>query len=294
MKRCLIIIASQQDEAAVAWHEMCLQIGRKSLFLTVESYNHGWTFQGSNSRCFIKSVDFGKIHLVDESICFYTRIPFNLPKNFFSLKVLNDFLSLISYDHGGYFFRGAVEANYNTKPLQFLLRGCFSYPFTLIGNVGLVKKKLRSDYITKSLSFTRSQVVELSSPLLKKCEKVILNTPSQVQEKIVGYEEKIHFYKKRNGDWIFFPVRIDSDSCDYRYSDPNFSSSSCVDGEGLASFASYIFEHLGCRFFDIDIIVKEEKNFFLEINLAPVPTFFESKLIQKNQFTQEVLMDWLS
>ena len=64
----------------------------------------------------------------------YTRIPFNLPNNFVGLKGLNDFLSQISYVNGSYFYKGLMEANFNTKPLQCLLRDEFFYPLTSISN----------------------------------------------------------------------------------------------------------------------------------------------------------------
>jgi hypothetical protein len=145
--------------------------------------------------------------------------------------------------------------------------------------------------VVKSISGQRSIAVLSTDPRLPTGAGPAC--PTMFQERVEGRPIKIHFYRTRRERWLVLAARATSSELDYRYDDDTEITPFAYRSEWLPA-AERVFGRLGSRFFDVDLVIGQDDMAFLEINLGPVPTYYERHLFPgRFPYSSAVLRDWL-
>lgn len=195
-------------------------------------------------------------------------------------RFLNDLEAALQLlpDRCRVFNRPLAGASNASKTLHVkLLRDCgFRTPQTLLSNApSLVEQRVppNHSWVSKGCSGTRTIAASIG-PLESTRLGNLARIPSLFQERIVGYDVRVHFV---GSDYV--ALRIDSNRLDYRYAKRQGGqiSTSVIDLPPSERFKAIEFMHRhGLLFAGFDFKVDEQGNWWvLEANPMPGFEFFD-------------------
>ncbi len=290
-----MIIGTMEDVQCEILFEVSKPIANRTIFLNAGSYDIDWRLSLSNEQgSFVICQKFGYLKLDDPTICWYLRGP-TLGDQYSSQLYfeLHQALSLYAYPIGNYLIKGPEEALTESKLNQYKVWEIGALPEVIVTNkLAAARSKKESSKVIKSLSTIRSIATNLNSnSLLWNLQE--LSNPVQLQSKVDGLNVKVHYYRSRAGYWHTLSISSVGNEVDYRY-DPIVSFGVVPTKPHWIKKAESIYEQFGSRFFDVDLIVGEEKEYFLEVNFSPAPVCFERFIFEDSYvYTKLFLLDWL-
>lgn len=276
IKKTLVIIGEQEDTQALAWYNLGENSGISCFFLEVCQIHSEWYLQIHNSIPTVVLHDGTYFYLNAQDICWYLRGPTQASFAILqSISLLHNFLAWYAYPQGNYFQYGLEEGLVESKPSQLSLL-INQIPTTYL-QTKATSHVQRHQYITKSLSSTRSTVVHLADDRLQFEPNTKLACPLQVQERILGRAVKAHFYKNRQNLWQGLCIVSQSSDIDYRYAQDTQHEFMSMPPAWF-KIADTCYALFRSKFFDLDFMLDPTgQAIFLEINFSPAPTYYEKK-----------------
>lgn len=293
--KTLITIGIRRDRQCATWSTLIANAGGRSPQFAVEDFGRSWWIALDDGVASLRTSDDRSFTTDDADLCWYVRAPGRSDRDLeSSLSLLHDSLAEQAWPNGNYFFshRGGGRLE-SSKLLQYEARASARFPSTSVTNVGGRAGGLRSsDRVVKSISAIRSIAVPADD------SRLVLDAqfpaPVQLQERCQGWSTKVHVYHRRDGRPVLFGAYARSAEVDYRYARAVDITGGPAEPE-WSEVAQIAYARTECRFFDFDLISTEAGYVLLEVNLAPVPTYYESVLFgERFPFSSAVLKDWTS